>query len=106
MDDLAVESSVLDNDRIRIYSGTEGIELDIYLTSGTDPTLISVAVTPSAQIRVTLPSEYASRIRGLCGNYDGAAANDLSTLQGTDVSAEPSEIQGQQIAQSYLINDA
>lgn len=98
---MSVESIVTANNQLRIYSGTAGIELAIYVT---DVTLITVTVTRSAQIKISMPSEYSGKIAGLCGNYDGLAANDLVTLNGDDVSGETQAVQGQLIAQSHLFH--
>lgn len=79
--------------------GTAGIELSIYVNLQ----YITVTVTRSGQVKVTLPSDYGSKINGLCGNFDGSAENDLVTSVGTDVSGETPADQGQLIAQSYLV---
>lgn len=99
IDEAPIESIVTSNGELRIYTGTAGIELSIYVNSQ----YITVTVTRSGQVKVTLPSDYGGKINGLCGNFDGSADNDLMTLVGTDVSGETPAVQGQLIAQSYLV---
>lgn len=54
-------------------------------------------------VRVSVPDTYGSRMCGLCGNFNGDAADDLQTSDGVDVSAEQYDDRGAMIAGSHLL---
>mgnify|MGYP001795085285 CR=1 FL=1 len=95
-----MDTILTSNGELMVYTGTAGKEVAIQ--SG--ETIVRVTMTRTSQIKLTVPDTYQSLLCGICGNYDGTAANDLSTSSGQDVFSESLTKRGQLIAQSYVEN--
>lgn len=96
---MVVDSILTANGNLMVYFGTKGREIAIQ----SSPDVIRVSITSSNTVTLTLPSSYKTYVRGLCGNYNDDAADDLLLADGSSV---PDGVDVQKrnalIAQSYL----
>ena len=54
-------------------------------------------------VLVKIPATYDNKVQGLCGNYDGNMANDLTTSYGEDVSGD--EDKYNKVGNSWFVVD-
>jgi hypothetical protein len=74
-----------------LYVNRAGYQVSIYgrAVRYEVPSIGLIVVFDGWAVNVTVSSQFAGLLQGLCGNYDGDQANDLTTADGVDVSGRP-----------------